>query len=249
MFRSMIIAFSTYSKIPMPRVAWDEKSMRYSLCFFPVVGMVIGLLSTVCLYGLQKIGVGKTAIAAILTVLPILCNGGIHMDGFLDTMDARSSYKSQKEKLKILKDPHMGAFAAIYGCVYFLLYFGLFHEITIHEIGYVAAGYAYSRMISGWSIVTLKKAKKDGMVAAAADAAQKNVKWILTVEWVIWTIGMVYFDWKKGMICVIAGILSFVHYRHMAYQTFGGITGDLAGYFLQICELAILFGMVIVQYI
>ena len=33
---------------------------------------------------------------------------------------------------------------------------------------------------------------------------------------------------------------SFVYYRNFAYKTFGGITGDLAGYFLQICEISML---------
>ena len=40
---------------------------------------------------------------------------------------------------------------------------------------------------------------------------------------------------------------SFVYYRWMAYREFGGITGDLAGWFLQICELAALGGAVLAQ--
>lgn len=248
MLKSMIIAFSTYSKIPMPAVTWNEKSMRYSLCCFPLVGAVIGLCSMACFYGMLWIGLGKTAASAVLTVLPLLITGGIHMDGFLDTMDARSSYKSKKEKLEILKDPHMGAFAAIYGMVYLLLSFGLFSEITEKEIGFVAAGYVLSRILSGWAIVTFSKAKKEGMAAMAADAARNNVTWILAAEGVLWILAVCLLDWKKGLVCTGAGLLCMMYYRHMAYKTFGGITGDLAGYFLQICELAILFGMTAVQY-
>ncbi len=33
----------------------------------------------------------------------------------------------------------------------------------------------------------------------------------------------------------------------MACKNFGGITGDLAGYFLQICELGVLAGIVLVS--
>ena len=32
----------------------------------------------------------------------------------------------------------------------------------------------------------------------------------------------------------------FLYYRVMSWRKFGGITGDLAGYFLQLCELAVL---------
>ena len=41
--RSLIIAFSMYSRIPMPRCEWDERGMKYSMCFFPLVGAVLGM--------------------------------------------------------------------------------------------------------------------------------------------------------------------------------------------------------------
>ena len=36
-----------YSKIPMPRVEWNEKNMKYAMCFFPLVGVVTGLLEVI----------------------------------------------------------------------------------------------------------------------------------------------------------------------------------------------------------
>ncbi|MBQ3575004.1 MAG: adenosylcobinamide-GDP ribazoletransferase, partial [Clostridia bacterium] len=44
MIRSFIIAFSTYSKIPMPHVDWSEENKRYSMCFFPLIGAAVGLV-------------------------------------------------------------------------------------------------------------------------------------------------------------------------------------------------------------
>ena len=41
-FNTLIIAIAMYSKIPMPQAEWNEKNMRYAMCFFPVVGVVIG---------------------------------------------------------------------------------------------------------------------------------------------------------------------------------------------------------------
>ena len=34
----------------------------------------------------------------------LLVNGGIHMDGFMDTIDALSSHKSRDDKIRILDD-------------------------------------------------------------------------------------------------------------------------------------------------
>ena len=44
MMRSLWIAVAMYSKLPVPQVEWDRKSLSWALCFFPVVGVVIGLL-------------------------------------------------------------------------------------------------------------------------------------------------------------------------------------------------------------
>ena len=245
MLKSMIIAFSTYSKIPMPAVRWEEDSMRYSMCFFPFVGAVLGFFC-VCLYkGLCFIGAGQNLTAAVLTALPLFLTGGIHMDGFLDTMDAKNSYKAKEEKLRILKDPHTGAFAVIHCALYLLLSFGLFSRINEKTILFVALGYVYSRILSGLSVVTLKKAKGDGMAASAANAANKTMKWVLVGELFLCIASFLSLDYLSGGIYVLVGIACFLYYKNMAYRIFGGITGDLAGYFLQCCELAILAAAVL----
>lgn len=240
MLESLIIAFAMYSKIPMPHVKWSEKGMRYSMCFFPFVGAVTGALSVLIYKWLLYFNVGNMLTAAVLTVLPVLINGGIHMDGFLDTVDARRSYKTREEKLEILKDPHTGAFAIIYAAVYFIIVFGLFTEITQETIIFPAVGYFISRTLSAFSVVTFKKAKKDGSVAAFADAAQKNVRFVLVIEFLICSVFFLWLDPVCGGMCIVAALLVFLYYYFMSMRVFGGITGDVAGYFLQLCELAVL---------
>ncbi|MCM1046038.1 MAG: adenosylcobinamide-GDP ribazoletransferase [Candidatus Gastranaerophilales bacterium] len=245
--RSFIIAFSMYSRIPMPKCEWDERSMKYSLCFFPLVGGVLGLCSAGVYFGLKALGFGAISRALLLTVVPILVTGGIHMDGYLDTIDAKSSWKSREEKLSILKDPHMGAFACIYGMVYLLLSTAFWSEAGDEEIINIAMGYLFSRILSALSVVTFRKAKKDGLAAASANASSGLTKWILILELAVCTAAMAAVGPRYALVSVAAGVCCFVWYRHMAYQHFGGITGDLAGYFLQICELGILAGIVLVS--
>jgi adenosylcobinamide-GDP ribazoletransferase len=240
MWESFVIAFATYSKIPMPRVEWKEKSMRYSMCFFPLVGVVEGIISLLAFYLMSILDFGEFATAAVLTVLPLLINGGIHMDGFIDTIDARHSYKSREEKLEILKDPHTGAFAIIYAIIYMLLYFGFLTEITEDDIFFLVFTYGYVRIFSGLSVVLFQKAKKNGMVAQTADAAQKNVKWILMAELAAASIFLLFFQVLYGIAMIAAAVGCFIYYKSMSYKIFGGITGDLAGYFLQFTELMLL---------
>jgi adenosylcobinamide-GDP ribazoletransferase len=244
MLESFIIAFSMYSQIPMPNIKWSEKGMRYSMCFFPLVGAVTGFISVLVFKLCGLLDVGNILTAALLTVLPVLINGGIHMDGFIDTIDAKHSYKSKEEKLEILKDPHTGAFAVIYACVYFVLVFGLFGEIsrdmTADTILYPAAGYFLSRILSAFSVVTFPKAKKDGSVAAFADAAERNVRIVLIIEFLMCMAIYLYLSPLMGSLCVFTALIILGYYYIMSKRVFGGITGDIAGYFVQLCELGIL---------
>ena len=100
MLKSLIIALAMYSKLPVPNIDWDEKNMRYAMCFFPVVGVIIGAL----VFGagqliLRYTECGKLFFAAVMTMIPVAVTGGIHLDGFADTIDAVSSYKDREKKL------------------------------------------------------------------------------------------------------------------------------------------------------
>ena len=90
--KSIAIAFSMYSKIPMVQFEWKEEDMRYSMCFFPLVGIVIGLLSWCWWLFCQQFGIGKMCFAFVGLAIILLVTGGIHMDGYMDTMDALHSY-------------------------------------------------------------------------------------------------------------------------------------------------------------
>ena len=46
---------------------------------------------------------------------------------------------------------------------------------------------------------------------------------------------------------VAAAILVYLWYIQMARREFGGLTGDLAGWFLQVCELGCLAAMVLAR--
>lgn len=41
---------------------------------------------------------------------------------------------------------------------------------------------------------------------------------------------------KTGALACAAAGLTYAYYRQKSYREFGGITGDLAGYFVTLCE-------------
>ena len=144
MLKSIAAAFSMYSAIPMPYIEWDEKTMRYAFCYFPLVGAVIGLCEYLAFVLLDMVGVGIMLKSCVAAVLPVIISGGIHIDGFMDTSDALGSHADREKKLEIMKDPHIGAFAVIALAVYMLLYAGLFSEMRRSELFVYACGFFMS---------------------------------------------------------------------------------------------------------
>lgn len=239
MLNSLVIAFSTYSKLPMPQVEWDEKNMKYAICFFPLVGTVVGalLLAWVWLCGVLELG--PLLRGAGCAVLPLLVTGGIHMDGFCDTADALASHQSRERKLEILKDPHTGAFAVIFCGACLLLSFGaLTQPEGWRAWGIVALGFVLSRALSGLALANLKGARPSGMLQAFADASHRGaVTAAMAAYIVLAAAGMLLLSPIAGGAALLCAALCLLYYRRMAYRQFGGITGDLAGFFLQLCEL------------
>lgn len=241
LIESFVVGMSMYSKIPMWKVEWNEKNMKYALCFFPVVGVVIGI----CMYCLGtfllKKGCTQSLFSGAMTLLPILISGGIHMDGFMDTMDARSSYGDKERKLEILKDSHAGAFAILgLGC-YLVWSMAVWSEGERSDLRTLAFVYVMSRALSGYSVVRFPSARKEGLGKTFQKGARKRAVSLTMVLWFgISAAGMLYFGGLRGGAGVAAALLVFGYYAWFSKKEFGGMTGDLAGYFLELCELAVI---------
>lgn len=238
--KSICAAFSIFSKIPMPHFNWEEKEMRYHLIFFPWIGGVIALLLVLWQFISVRAGVGKPAFVLICAAIPLLVTGGFHVDGYMDTMDALKSYKSREEKLQILKDPHIGAFAVLMLCVLGLVYLAAVSEMQASLLPVFACGFFLSRVLSGISVLAFPNARKDGMLhtfrSAAEGKAHRLVLAVLILEGILCIGLMVFLNPAAGGILSAAALLTFGYYYRMSMSRFGGVTGDTAGFFVTVSE-------------
>ena len=53
----------------------------------------------------------------------------------------------------------------------------------------------------------------------------------------------------QGVAVSAAALLACVYYRHVALGEFGGLSGDLAGWFVQVAEVWMLLALCIAQWI
>lgn len=223
--------------------------MRYVLCFFPWIGAVIGA----ALYGwdalcrLCQIGsLGRTAFGV---AIPLLITGGFHADGFLDTVDAFSSYQPKERKLEILKDSHIGAFAVIRFGLYLLLFLAGLSEVRKPALlKILCAGFFLSRCLCGISVVAFPMARKEGMLHYAAHSAhRKAVLSVLSLQGIACIAYMASCALGAGILAAAAACLALAYYGCRTKKALGGITGDTAGYFVLLCELCILVAVAAVD--
>ena len=244
--RATGMAFALYSRIPMPPLDWESGARRYTLYAFPLVGLAVGggLLLWTWLAG--ALGLGQLLWAAGMTAIPLLITGGIHLDGLLDTADALSSWQTRERRLEILKDSHAGAFAIIVCCGYFLAAFGIWTEAGAEDIGVLAVGFILSRALNGFGICTFPCAKNSGLAATFAQAAdRKRCQIVLVIEILLCIAGMLLIDPLRGTKAAVVAVVVCLCCRRMAIKTFGGITGDIQGFFQQICELTMAYVVIL----
>lgn len=246
--KSINVAFSLYSKIPMPHFAWASDDMKYHVIFFPWVGAVIGALEYGWYHLAAYMGAGRIMFLLIGMAIPLLITGGFHVDGFMDTMDAIHSYQDREKKLEILKDPHIGAFSVIMLALYGLLFLAFFSELAdVRLFAAFAAMFALSRCLSGLSVICFPPAKKDGMLSVSANTAAKRIcKYSLVLELCVCILFALLIT-PLSAFAILAMLLVFAWYRWMSMRQFGGITGDLAGFFVTAGELAAVAALALVN--
>lgn len=236
----LVSAFSMYSILPMPKIDWGEDTLKYTMCFFPAVGLVCGLIVygwiRLCLY----LGLGSMLAGAGIVLIPFIISGGIHMDGLIDSSDALGSNLGKDERLRILKDPHVGAFGVMGSALYLVTSYGLAGELYLHPQNalILCVGYVVSRAMSGIYYLYFPMAKNTGLAYIFSDNAQKNALRVTSIiVLALCALAVLLIDALAGFIFItLSAIWAFI-FRGVCIRCFGGFTGDLAGFSLSILEL------------
>ena len=233
-------ALGMFSRIPVGKVSWEKKDLCYMLLFFPLVGVLLGLCNQALAWLGEFLLLGDMFMGIILCLSPVFLTGGIHLDGFMDVGDALSSWKGKEERLEILKDSHVGAFAVIRLVCLLLLFAASFSDMWMEAeaMRMMSLCFILSRVLSALGLLYLPKAKKEGSLASFAGAAdEKVVTPVLLFYLAALAMGMTFLSPILGGAALGTSLLLFLWYRHVAMKYFGGVTGDVNGYFLCLCEV------------
>lgn len=241
MIKSLLIAFAMYSKVPMPFVKWEKENMKYVLALFPLVGVLEGVFFLMFWKAAMIFKMAPLLRGAGLFIIPLLYTGGIHMDGFMDVLDAKASHQDRRFKLAVLKDSHVGSGAVIGAIMFSIVYTAALVQFdNVKQVLLMDVAFVMIRAYSALSLACFKNARGEGLAMTFSDAAEICVtRTILVLFVLICVLGMIYISHSMGIVVAAAGFVVFLYYRLSSHDEFGGVTGDLAGYFLELCELII----------
>lgn len=244
--QAIAMALSCFTRIPMPQVEWNERNMRYLLAAFPLAGAVVGSCYLLWWLACDALGFSALFRAAGLVLLPLAITGGIHMDGFADVIDAHSSHAGPERKRQILKDPHVGSFAVMGICGYLIANFALASELDARLLPAYACIPVVSRCLSAYAAVSWPTASPTGMLASMSGGANKAaVRRMALVELCGVVTGMMWCNAGATCVSVAVAVALLAWLKHFSAREFGGMSGDLLGFYVQVSELAMLAGIVL----
>lgn len=248
LIHTFCVAFSLFSRLPVPEVPWQKRP--YLLLAFPWVGLVCGILLLVLHQIALAFSLSPLSQGMLFLVFPLIYTGGIHMDGYCDTIDGISSYQSRERKLEILSDPHIGAFAVIGLLCYCGLSFALFYELDKSTLYYpcILSIYPLARCCSAFALVTLPSAKSHGLGHSFhQESHPPSIQRGLLVYIAFLLLLIAQISPILTMMILLCILLVVWRWHQKIYRAFGGITGDLCGYLSQKLEFYLFFTLILYQ--
>jgi adenosylcobinamide-GDP ribazoletransferase len=216
-----------------------EENFANSMAFFPLVGMLIGVLLVILRRIFYYLPVSPLIGDTLVLIVWIWLSGGLHLDGFADSVDGFLGGHNKEEVLNIMKDSCTGAKGVVALISLLLLKFVLLVEIPLFLKDSVLF---FIPTIGRWSMVIAAFLGKP--------ARLKNSMGKLFMDYVGWrevifasltmaVIGILLFELYFLPLLIIAmGIVLLI--LKYCQKKIGGISGDVLGAINEIMEVFIL---------
>ncbi|WP_439879239.1 adenosylcobinamide-GDP ribazoletransferase [Pseudomonas prosekii] len=239
------IALQFLSSLPIRLPGMPEpKELGRSLLFYPLVGLLFGLI----LWGMNIALAGAPLLlhAALLLTVWVLLSGGLHLDGLADSADAwLGGFGDRERTLTIMKDPRSGPIAVVTLVLVLLLKFAALLALIEQGQGAVLLIVPLlGRAALLGLFLTTPYVRAGGLGQALADHLPRTAGWrvlALSALGCLLIGGMI-----DGLVALLIAIAVFAWLRQVMIQRLGGSTGDTAGALLELLEMAVLVGLALV---
>jgi len=238
--QALLIAIQFLTTLPVKLTEpVADKSIGYSLLFYPIVGLIISaiLIAVASLLATQPASVNAILVLSCWVIL----TGGLHLDGLADSADAWLGGLGDKSKtLAIMKDPTSGPIAVSILFLVLAIKWVMLTEL-IAEQNYLAILFAItlSRTALPLLFLTTPYVRKNGIGALLINQQPKRLSKQVIVA--VAVISIIF----SGFWLLLISLALFLLLRYWMQQRLGGTTGDTAGAVVELIETAVLITAVL----
>lgn len=224
----------------------SEKEVASSVVFFPIIGGILGCISAAIYYIFNSVFPLQITMLLIITSLAVF-TGGLHLDGFADTLDGLAGGKTKEEKLEIMKDSRIGAMGVI-GLIFLILAkFVLLNNISLARIIPILI---LTPVLSRFNcVIAMSISKSARENSGIGTVFIKNISTTHIVISSVLTLIISILLFQKqgiGILLMSLGIIIFV--ASYFNKKLGGITGDIVGGLIELSEVITLFLIAILPF-
>jgi len=238
------IALQFLSSLPIRLPGMPEpQQLGRSLLFYPLVGLLFGVILWV--FNLVLAGAPLLLHAALLLTVWVLLSGALHLDGLADSADAwLGGFGDRERTLTIMKDPRSGPIAVVTLLLVLLLKFCALLALVEqgHAVMLIIVPLLGRAALLGLFLTT-PYVRAGGLGQALADHLPRRAGW-----WVLGAsaLACLLIAGVKAIVALVVAFVGFVWLRQVMMRRLGGTTGDTAGALLELLEMAVLVGVVLV---
>ncbi|MFA6137804.1 MAG: adenosylcobinamide-GDP ribazoletransferase [Sulfurimonas sp.] len=238
-FKGFALAVSMLTTLPFFRVHDFSKGINgYAVMSYPLVGFILGAI----LWGMHELlnpYIPHTHLGIIIFGMWIFLTGALHLDGLSDTIDG--IYTPRERALEVMKEPHVGAMGMIFTAAFLILKAS---TLAVFDAFYLLPlVLMLSRFNAVLAIYFYPYVSPNGMSSFAKEEL-KNFQVLAATIYVI-TIGALMFGLLNLVLIFVSLLILFVIKLYFL-KRYGGFTGDIYGFCIEVTELILLNSILII---
>jgi adenosylcobinamide-GDP ribazoletransferase len=251
-WRNFLLALQFFTRIQVPSFAdFNETDLNHSAKYFPLIGVVVGVMGAVVY--LLSYHIVPNSVAILLSMAAtIYITGAFHEDGLADSADGLGGGWDKARILSIMQDSRLGTFGAI--ALFFAL-FAKFHLLVSLPTDTVACSLVIangaSRLSAVYMMGTLRYVKSDGKTKPLATSMSRGDVILASILGLL-PLLLLWCNMSDAvqslilLLCLIVPtMLVWLWWRVKIKHWLGGYTGDCLGATQQLAELTIYLGMLV----
>jgi len=243
---NFLAALSFLTVIPLPRRREvSPEQVGRSLVYFPVVGIIIGLILA-GLYWLLRLILPSAVVSGLLLIFLVVLTGGLHLDGFVDTCDGIAGHKTPEARRQIMRDSRAGALGMVGVCCLLIVKY-----VSLNSVpeSLVMVTLVLMPVVSRWAMVYAifahPYARPSGLGKVFKEMASRRRFVVATLIAVAVAIALARLP---GLIIMLGVWVIAAAMAAYLKGKFSGLTGDTYGAMNEVAEVSVLILVCLLAY-